>query len=122
MQPLEPRGFTLTLDTKVLLLGLLTAALTAAGVFFQKLNGVRAGNAYVSPWLALAVACFFPTFIIGNKVFLMGGKMSLYILATSATYVFSIAIGRMCFGEGVSIGRWVGCGLIVIGVAVTARG
>src|SRR5579883_1697194 len=106
---------SLSLDSKVLLLGLLTAALTAAGVFFQKVNGLRGGNAFMSPWLALACACFFPTFYIANRVFLMGGKMSLYVLATAATYVFSIGIGRLYFGESVSTGRWVGCALIVLG-------
>ena len=118
---MEPAGLPPSLDSKVILLGLATAALTAAGVFFQKVNGIRGGNAIMSPWLALACVCFFPTFYIANRVFLTGGKMSLYVLATAATYVFSIGIGKVCFGEAVSVGRWVGCALIVAGIAVTAR-
>ncbi|HZU81611.1 MAG TPA: hypothetical protein VE987_01785 [Polyangiaceae bacterium] len=112
----------LSLDTKVAILGLCTAVLTAAGIFFQKLNGVRAGNPLVSGWLALAVICFFPTFVIGNKVFLMGGRMSLFIPVTAATYVFSMLIGRFYFGEEVSWARWFGCALIVAGVGAIARG
>jgi multidrug transporter EmrE-like cation transporter len=113
----------LTLDTKVLLLGLLNAFLTAAGIFFQKVNGTRAGNnAYLSGWLLLATICFFPTFVITNKVFLMGGRMSLFIPVTAATYVLSMLAGRYYFGETVSYVRWLGCALIIAGVGAIARG
>jgi drug/metabolite transporter (DMT)-like permease len=109
-------------DTKVALLGLCTAALMAAGTFFQKLNGVRGGNVFVSGWLALSVICFLPTFPIANKVFLMGGRMSLFVPATAATYVFSMLVGRFYFGEEVSLNRWLGCALIMLGVGAIARG
>jgi drug/metabolite transporter (DMT)-like permease len=123
MQPtIDQARPLLSLDMKVVLLALLTAALTAAGVFFQKLNGVRAGNAFVSGWLALAVVCFFPTFLIANKVFLMGGKMSLFVPVTALTYVLSMVAGRYYFGEVVSYGRWTGCLLVLAGIAVIARG
>jgi drug/metabolite transporter (DMT)-like permease len=112
----------LALDTKVALLGLCTAALTAAGIFFQKVNGTRGGNLFVSGWLVLAITCFFPTFLIANKVFLMGGRMSLFVPATAMTYVFSMLAGRLYFGEEVSFTRWAGCALIVAGVGVIARG
>jgi drug/metabolite transporter (DMT)-like permease len=112
----------LMLDAKVVLLGLCTAALTAAGTFFQKLNGVRIGNPFLSGWLVLAATCFFPTFIITNKVFLAGGKMSLFVPATAAAYAFSMLVGRFYFGEEVSYNRWFGCALIVAGVGVVARG
>jgi drug/metabolite transporter (DMT)-like permease len=123
MQPtIDQARPLLSLDMRVVLLGLLTAILTAAGVFFQKVNGVRAGNAFVSGWLALAVVCFFPTFIIGNKVFLMGGKMSLYVPVTALTYVLSLLGGRYYFGETVSYGRWLGCALVLAGIGAIARG
>jgi len=109
-------------DTRVVLLGLCVAALTAAGTFFQKLNGVRVGNPWLSGWLILATICFFPTFVITNKVFLMGGKVSVFVPATAATYAFSMLTGRFYFGEDVSYGRWCGCGLILAGVATIARG
>jgi uncharacterized membrane protein len=110
------------LDGRVVVLGLCSAALTAAGTFFQKLNGVRVGNPFLSGWLLLAATCFFPTFVITNKVFLAGGKMSLFVPATAAAYVFSMLVGRYCFGEDVSYSRWFGCALIVVGVGVVARG
>lgn len=109
-------------DTGVVLWGLITAALTSAGIFFQKLNGVRSGNPLVSGWLLLAVICFFPTFVIANKVFLLGGRMSLFVPVTAANYVFSMVISRYCFGEEVSYARWFGCALIIAGVTTIARG
>jgi len=111
----------LPLDMKVTLFGLGVATLTAAGTFFQKLNGVRHGNAFVSVWLVLATVCFFPTFIITNRVFLMGGRMSLFVPVTATTYVLSMFIGRFGFGEPVSWDKWFGCLLILAGVIAIAR-
>jgi uncharacterized membrane protein len=119
--PAQARSF-LTSDAGVALWGLVTAALTSAGIFFQKLNGVRSGHPLFSGWLALAVICFFPTFVIANKVFLMGGRMSLFVPATAATYVFSMVISRYYFGEDVSYARWFGCALILAGVTAIAGG
>jgi uncharacterized membrane protein len=123
MQPTiqQARAF-LTLDMKVLLLGLLTAALTSLGIFFQKLNGIRAGNPYLTFWLVLATLCFFPTFLITNKVFLMGGRMSVFVPVTAGTYVLSMLAGRFYFGEAVSWDKWLGCALIIAGVGTIARG
>ena len=109
-------------SAEVALWGLVTAALTAAGIFFQKLNGVRSGHPLWSGWLILAVICFFPTFIIANKIFLLGGRMSLFVPVTAANYVFSMVISRYYFGEEVSPLRWFGCTLIVAGVTAIARG
>ena len=122
-QPLdEPANSLLSLDTRVVLLGIATAMLTAAGTFFQKLNGVRSGNAFISFWLVVATLCFFPTFLITNKVFLMGGRMSLFVPTTAATYFFSMLASRFYFQEDVSVARWLGCGLIIAGVTVIAHG
>jgi uncharacterized membrane protein len=117
----EPRP-PLIVDATVVLLALLSAACTVAGIFFQNLNGVRGGNAFVSGWLLLAVICFFPTFIIANKVFVMGGRMSIFVPVTASMYVLSMLIGRFYFGETVSWGSWIGCALIVAGVAAIATG
>jgi uncharacterized membrane protein len=111
-----------TPDTAVVLAGLCTAVLTTGGLFFQKVNGTRDGGILVSGWLALSIVCFGPTFVIANKVFLMGGKMSLYVPVTAMTYVLSMLLGRFCFGESVSYLRWMGCGLVLMGVAAIARG
>ncbi len=112
----------LSLDVKVVLLGMSSAALTTAGICFQKLNGVRAGNAFLSGWLLLATLCFFPTFVMANKVFLMGGRMSLFVPATALTYVFTMLAGHFVFHESISAGRWFGCALILTGVVAAARG
>jgi uncharacterized membrane protein len=112
----------LALNTKVVVLALTVAALTAAGTFFQKVNGVRVGHVFLSGWIVLATICFFPTFLITNKVFLMGGKMSVFVPLTAATYVLSMVAGRFYFGETVSWDKWLGCLLIVAGVGAIARG
>jgi drug/metabolite transporter (DMT)-like permease len=124
MQPsADPAGTSLlSPDARVVLAGFGVAALTAAGNFFQKLNGVRGGNAFVSVWLVLATVCFFPTFVIANKVFLMGGKLSLFVPATATAYVFSVIVGKVCFDEPVDWDKWLGCLLILAGVAVLVRG
>ncbi len=108
--------------TKVVLLGLGVAGLTAAGNFLQKVNGVRGGHPIWSPWVLLATACFFPTFIITNKVFLLGGRMSLFVPVTAVTYFLSMLSGRFYFREDVSPLAWLGCGLIVAGVAMLVHG
>jgi drug/metabolite transporter (DMT)-like permease len=120
--PIDSASPVLTLDTKVVLLGLCVAGLTAAGTFFQKLNGVREGNPFVSVWLVLATICFFPTFVITNKVFLMGGRMSLFVPVTATAYFLSMLVGRFGFGEPVSWQKWFGCSLILSGVMAIARG
>jgi uncharacterized membrane protein len=112
----------LTLDMKVILFAVATALLTSAGTLFQKLNGLRGGNSFLTIWLLLATACFFPTFVLTNKAFLMGGKMSLYVPVTAASYVLSMFVGRFYFGEAVSWERWLGCALIVAGIGTVARG
>ncbi len=110
------------LNVKVVVLALTVAALTAAGTFFQKINGVRMGHVVLSGWILLATFCFFPTFLITNKVFLMGGKMSVFVPLTAATYVFSMLAGRFYFGETLSWDKWCGCFLIIAGVGAIARG
>jgi drug/metabolite transporter (DMT)-like permease len=83
---------------------------------------VREGNPFVSVWLVLATICFFPTFIITNKVFLMGGRMSLFVPVTATAYFLSMLVGRFGFGEPVSWQKWFGCSLILSGVMAIARG
>jgi uncharacterized membrane protein len=118
----EPPPPFFTLDAKVAILALLTAMLTSAGTFFQKLNGVRSGHPVMSAWVILATICFVPTFFITNKVFLMGGRMSLFTPVTAATYVFSMLASRYYFGEIVSWYKWFGCALIIAGVGAIVRG
>ena len=102
--------------------GVATAVLMALGLFFQKLNGTRGGNVWITPYLALATLAYFPTFIIGNKVFAIGGRMSLYVPVTAASYLISMVVGRMYFAEPVSPLRWVGGVVIILGVTLVASG
>jgi uncharacterized membrane protein len=118
---MPPDPTPVALDAKVVLLALLTATLTATGTLFQKLNGMRAGNVWLSGWLILATMCFFPTFVITNKVFAMGGRISLFVPVTATSYVLSMMLGRFYFGEPVAWDKWFGCALIVAGVGVIVR-
>jgi len=119
MSPEGPSPFS---NATVVLLALATATLTAAGIFFQKLNGVREGHPLLSGWLLLAVVCFFPTFVIANKVFLMGGRISVFVPVTATSYILTILVGHFYFHESVSWAKWLGCGLILAGVGAIVRG
>lgn len=112
----------LSLDAKVVIFGLLNATLMTVGMCLQKLNGMRGGHPLWSGWLLLSLVCFAPTFPIANKVFLAGGRMSLFIPMGALSYVLAMLAGRFYFGEIVSMTKWAGCALILAGVTVTARG
>jgi uncharacterized membrane protein len=111
----------LSLHAKVVLFGLTNAILMTAGNFFQKLNGVRAGGLLLSGWVVVATLCYVPTFFIGNLVFLRGGRISLFIPMSAATYVFALVLGRLYFREVVTSSQVVGCFMILVGVALIAR-
>jgi len=110
------------LEVRVIALGLLNAVLMSAGIFFQKLNSVRGGNIYLSVLLVCAFIAYGPTFWIGNHVYSIGGRVSLFVPMSAAMYVLTMALGRFYFQEPVSGGAWVGAGLVVAGVALIARG
>jgi drug/metabolite transporter (DMT)-like permease len=120
-QPLLPPPTLLGLDAKVVLLALVTAALTTAGLSLQKVNEVRGGG-LLSGWLVLAVVCFLPTFFITNLAFAIGGRISLYVPVTAAQYVLTLLAGRYLFHEAIAWDKWLGCALILAGVAAIARG
>jgi drug/metabolite transporter (DMT)-like permease len=108
-------------DTKVVALGVFNAVLMAAGTFFQKLNGVREGHIMISPWIVLATLCYMPTFFIGNWVYQMGGRLSVFVPLTALTYVLTLALGRFFFKESVNLTQVAGCVLILGGVALISR-
>ena len=120
--PLLPPSTLLAVDTKVALLALATATLTTGGLFFQKLNEVRAGGVLLSGWLVLSLICFLPTFFITNLAFQLGGRMSLYVPVTAAQYALTMLAGRYYFNEEVAWDKWLGCALILAGVGAIARG
>jgi drug/metabolite transporter (DMT)-like permease len=107
-------------QAKVVLLALANAGLMTAGIFFQKLNGARGGNVFVSRWLVLSVICYLPTFFLGNLAFAIGGKMSVFIPVSAVMYVLVIAVGRWAFGEPIALVQVGGCLLVLVGVALIA--
>jgi drug/metabolite transporter (DMT)-like permease len=112
----------LSLDAQVALFGLFNAVLMTAGGFFQKLNGTRGGGLLLSGWVVVATLCYLPTFFIGNLVFSWGGRISVFVPMSAATYVLTLVVARLYFREAVGLGQVAGCLLVVAGVALIARG
>ncbi|MFO0614494.1 MAG: hypothetical protein U0414_18055 [Polyangiaceae bacterium] len=106
---------------KVVLLAVLNGALVSGGGALQRLNGERGGHPVWSVWILLAMLCMGPSFLVSNWAYSIGGKMSLFVPVTAVTYVFSLLLAKFAFHEDVDWLSWVGCGLVVAGVAVSAR-
>jgi drug/metabolite transporter (DMT)-like permease len=106
---------------QVAALGVVSALLLTAGNYFQKLNGVRGAPILASGWVALATLCNVPTFFMANAVYLRGGKLSVYAPIGALTYLFTMMVGRMWFGETIRAGQAIGGVLVALGVALIAR-
>lgn len=111
----------LSTHVKVILLSVLNAALVAGGGAFQRLNAERHGHPIWSGWMLLAIACLAPSFLVVTWAYSIGGKMSLFVPVTASGYVFSLLIARLGFREEVGWLDWLGCFVVIVGVAITAR-
>lgn len=112
----------MSVDVKVALLGLLNAALMAAGSVFQKVHGIRTGSvATPSAWLLAALVCFTPTFFIGNLAYAIGGRISIFVPMSAAMYILVTVAGKIVFGEALATTQVLGCAFILAGVALIAR-
>lgn len=112
----------MSLHAKVILLGLLTAALLVTGIGLQKLNGVRGGNPFFSPLILLAGICLAPTFFIPNVVYRMGGPVALFVAVAALHFVGVALLGRLAFGEPLTLRMIAGFVLILLGVSLVALG
>jgi uncharacterized membrane protein len=110
-----------TMVMKVVLLGVLNAALVAAGVSLQKLNALRSGNLVLSGWIVAAAACMAPTFFIGNLALSIGGRMSVFVPVTALVHLFVLAVAKYAFDEPVGYSQLLGTSLIVAGVYFCTR-
>ena len=110
----------LSVDTKVVLLGILNALLITTGVVFQKF-ATRGGSVLGNAWTIAALAAYLPTFFIGNLAFAIGGRASVFVPVTALTYVLVTIAGKLLFGESVGAPNVAGIALIVAGVAFIAR-
>jgi drug/metabolite transporter (DMT)-like permease len=106
---------------KVVLLALLNGALVSGGGALQRLNGERHGHPVWSVWILLAMLLMGPSFLVSNWAYSIGGKMSLFVPVTAVTYVFSLILAKVAFKETVDWLQWVGCGFVVVGIAISAR-
>lgn len=106
---------------KVVLLSVLNAALVAGGGAFQRLNAERGGHPIWSWWMLAACVCLAPSFLVVSWAYSIGGKMSLFVPVTAIGYVFSLLLAKLAFKEEVGWLEWLGCGIVIVGVAITAR-
>ncbi len=111
----------LSTDVKVILLSVLNAALVAGGGAFQRLNAQRNGHPIWSGWMLLAIVCLAPSFLVVSWAYSIGGKMSLFVPVTAVGYIFSLLLARFAFDEKVGGLEWLGCAIVIVGVAITAR-
>ena len=112
----------MSVDQKVVLLALFNALLITAGTGFQKLNGIRGGNAYFNPLLLVAFLCFAPTFFVANVAYNLGGRTSLFVPVSAVNFVLIALLGRLYFNEPISLQQTFGVALIVGGVGLVATG
>lgn len=104
----------------VVLLAILNAALVAGGGAFQRLAASR-GHPLWSGWMLLAILCLAPSFLVVSWAYAIGGKISLFVPVTAVGYVLSLVLAKYAFHEDVRWVQWLGCGIIVVGVALIAR-
>ena len=115
----EEGGVGFSVQTQVVFLAALNAALVTAGLAVQKVNETQKGSLYVSWMLVLAGLCFAPTFFITNVVYRIGGKMSVYNPAAAALNLVMIpVVAYIWFGEAITASQIAGMLLILIGLAL----
>ena len=88
-------------------------------VIFAALNAFRLEFTWIS-FLYAAVYGLLGTFgtIVGLKAYYLGNMAAYAMVSTSGAIVIPFLFGVLALGEGASVCKWVGCALILCGVAV----
>ena len=117
-----------------LIAALLSIVLSVLGQFALK-QGTRAAaaGAVDSEGFAsiLGRSLMQPSTLLGLGLYAAGAVLWVYVLShwdvskaypmVGCGFVLTLAVGSFVFGEAVSIERWVGCGLICVGLLLMAR-
>lgn len=116
---------------KLVLLSFFHCLTLCAGQVFLKISLSKTGpfrfswgyfKDFLSCWQWAACGASFLTACILWMYILKRYEFSLAYPITSMTFVFSILAGFLVFGEAVSVNKWVGVGLITLGIIVIAAG
>lgn len=76
--------------------------------------------ALFNPWVALGVALLI-LWLISQMTLLSWADLSYVLPVTSVGYVLVALVGRFFLHEEISLGRWLGVGLIMTGVLLVTR-
>ena len=116
---------------KLVLLSFFHCLTLCAGQVFLKISLSKTGpfrfswgyfNDFLTCWQWAACGASFLNACIILIYILKRYEFSLAYPITSMTFVFSILAGFLVFGEAVSVNKWVGVGLITLGIIVIAAG
>ncbi|NJL98677.1 MAG: EamA family transporter [Synechococcaceae cyanobacterium SM2_3_2] len=91
------------------------------------LGPIQAGNLWQKLWamasqpMILSGFCIYGMAALGFIVVLSRAKLSVASPLIATSYVFTVLAGSVFFGEEVPLMRWVGVGLILLGVLLVLR-
>lgn len=77
-------------------------------------------HAFLNPLVAMGVALLM-VWLISQLSLLSRVDLSYVLPVTSISYVLTALMGKFLLHEPVSTGRWIGIGLVVLGVSLVAR-
>jgi uncharacterized membrane protein len=77
-------------------------------------------QALFEPWVALGVALLI-VWLLSHMTLLSWADLSYVLPVTSIGYVLVALVGRFFLDEQITLARWAGIGLIVLGVSLVGR-
>jgi uncharacterized membrane protein len=76
--------------------------------------------ALLNPWVALGVSLLI-VWLISQMTLLSWADLSYVVPVTSVGYVLAAVAGRIFLHEEISLARWTGVALIMLGVAIVSK-
>src|SRR4051794_13866365 len=76
--------------------------------------------ALFNPWVAVGVTLLI-VWVISQLTLLSWADLSYVLPVTSVGYVLVALVGRFCLHEEITLGRWLGIGLIMMGVLLVSK-
>lgn len=107
--------------------GLLIAAAVALNVGAQVATkylgrkGLSALQDWVSPWIVAAVLMYFISFLFVAKIL---SRLPLSVASpvlAGGSFILAAIAGYVLFGEQIGLMRWVGMGLIAVGIVCVGK-
>jgi uncharacterized membrane protein len=77
-------------------------------------------QALFEPWVAIGVALLI-VWLLSHMTLLSWADLSYVLPVTSVGYVLVALVGRFFLDEQITLARWAGIGLIVVGVSLVGR-